>query len=210
MNFNKALHEELEGCVREGIITSQQQAAIEARAALPKESGRSRGVLWIAAMAGLSFALGLILTISHNWDRIPDLVKISGFLIILIGSAEAALRLHSRPAASTGLAALWFFLPAAGIGLYAQIFQLSGDPTKPFLVWAALSAPLAFWWSNSKIAYLELLLLLLLLWKGSFAEPGIMNITDGVFWNNPSREAPLSAWLLSLATLGAFLALVRS
>ena len=160
-----------------------------------------------AGMAGLCFALGLILVISHNWDRIPDAAKILSFLIILVGAGEAALKLDAKPAAATGLAALWFFLPIAGIGLYAQVFQLSGDAIKPYLVWAALSAPLAFLWQDRKIACLELLLLAPVLWMGNFAADGLMNLSAGIFSHN-AQNPSATAWLVSLAVLGAMAALV--
>ena len=209
MNFRKELHAELEDSVQAGIITPEQLAAIEARAQQRRGAGRVKGVTWIAAMAGLCFALGLILVISHNWDKIPETAKILSFILILLGAGETALRLDaSKPTAATGVAALWFFLPIAGIGLYAQVFQLSGDAIKPYLIWAALSAPLAFLWRDRKISYLELLLLAPVLWIGNFAADGLMRLADGGLWYGNGQAAAPAAWLVSLAVLGAMAALV--
>ncbi|NLO91392.1 MAG: DUF2157 domain-containing protein [Elusimicrobia bacterium] len=206
MGFDKKFREALADSVQAGLISQEQMSAMAARQAEGAAVGRIKGITWIAVMAGICFALGLVLIISHNWDTIPDAIKILSFILILIGAGEGALHLlPERRAAASSLAALWFFLPIAGIGLYAQVFQLSGDAIKPFLIWAALSAPLAFEWSSKIMAWLELVLLLAVLWLGAFACDGIMNISSEIF--SSSHVPGPVAWATCAAVFGAALAL---
>ena len=114
MGFGKKFHEALQDSVQAGIITPEQLCALEARQEQRGTGTRIKGITWLAVMAGLCFALGLVLIISHNWHEIPDAAKILSFLIILVAAGETALKLEpGKPAAATGAAALWFFLPIA-------------------------------------------------------------------------------------------------
>lgn len=111
--------------------------------------------------------------------KIGAVAKMGAFLLLLAGAAEAAMRLEERPAAAIPLETLWFFMPALGIGLYAQIFNLSGDPVKPYLVWAALSAPLALFSKRPLAAYLTSGLLCAVLYWGTLSSSNMLALTAG-------------------------------
>jgi len=138
--------------------------------------------------------------VASNWDQIGALSKMVAFLLLFAGAAEAALRLQEKPSAAVPLETLWFFMPALGIGLYAQIFNLSGDPVKPYLVWAALSAPLAVLSKRPLAAYLTAILLFVTLYYGTLGSGSMLSLVNPRY--NETIQ-PLWHWALALGVLGA-------
>ena len=145
-----ALPSVLVGAERAGIITAAQREQLLAYAATYESSGgRLGGAAWLGVFAGLFVVAGVSLLIARNWEDIAPLVRIGVFLAALLAAGEGAIRTRERSVAvSVPLELLWLFLPLLGIGLFAQTFQLSGDPIQPFLLWLALTAPLA--WSSPR------------------------------------------------------------
>ena len=202
-SFLSKLDDELTGAVAEGLITADQARALNERAARRRPATRLRGVTAFGAVAGLLIAAGLSLIIAHNWDRIPDLLKIAVFLLMLGAAGEGARRVPTT-AAGAPLDVVWFALPLLGIGLWAQIFQLSGDPVKPFLVWLALTLPLA-WASERKVArVLHVAAMFVILFWGNFGTNSLLSIVTTRLW--PSKVIispdPL-AWVLTAAVVAA-------
>jgi hypothetical protein len=121
------------------------------------------------------------------------------YLLLFYGVGEAVLRLQDKPAAAIPLETLWFFMPVLGIGLYAQIFNLSGDPVKPYLVWAGLSAPLALLSRRPLAAYLTSILLFTVLYWGTLGSTNMLSLTA----RYNAAAQPLWHWALALGVLGA-------
>ncbi|MCK5358301.1 MAG: DUF2157 domain-containing protein, partial [Elusimicrobiales bacterium] len=94
---------------------------------------------------------------------------------------------------------LWFFLPIIGIGLYAQIFNLSSDPAKPYLIWAILSLPLAFISERKLLTSLHIILLFGLLFFNNFNAGNILSLKAANFQEN----FHLMPWLSSMALITA-------
>jgi uncharacterized membrane protein len=132
-----------------GLIEEQQVRAIERYES--ETLKRFNPMLVLAGLGGLLLALGVILIISHNWDLLGAQAKELGFLLVLGLAALAASQWEAKPWAGAGIMVLWLGLPLAGIGLWAQIYQLSGDPLKPLLLWLLLSSPLA-WLARQRVA----------------------------------------------------------
>ena len=122
------------------------------------------------------------------------------YLLLFAGAAEASLRLEDKPAAAIPLETLWFFMPVLGIGLYAQIFNLSGDPVKPYLVWAALAAPLALFSKRPLAAYLTAALLIATLYWGTLGGKSMLSLAS---YRGVGDAQPLWHWALALAVLAA-------
>lgn len=197
---------------RAGIITEAQRSALLAHAARAVDTDPQRlgGVAWLGVFAGLFVVAGISLLIARNWDAIGPAIRVAGFLLLLAGVGEAAIRLRGRSAAASLPAELvWFFLPLLGIGLYAQTFQLSGDPIMPFLVWLGLGLPLAWLSERPVLALLHTAALSIVLFIGNFVlEPvafALSGLTTPVV---PSplaitgEHAPVAAWALSALILG--------
>lgn len=200
MSYYKRLKRDLLGAAAAGIITPEQADRAWDNAYSSRTFASFKAAHWIGAAAGLFIALGASLIIASNWDKIGAIAKMAAFLLLFAGVAEAALRLDDKPAAAVPLETLWFFMPVLGIGLYAQIFQLSGDPVKPYLVWAALSAPLAVFSRRLLAAYLCSLLLLIVLYWGTLSGGNMLSLTSS--YRTGAQLPQAWHWALALAVLG--------
>lgn len=201
MSYYSKLKNDLAKAAAEGIITSGQADKVWDSSYSSRPFASFRAAHWIAAAAGLFVAMGLVLIVASNWDKIGPLTKMASFLLLFWGTAEAALRLEERPAAAIPLETIWFFMPALGIGLYAQIFNLSGDPVKPYLLWAALAAPLALLSKRPLAAYLTSILLMATLFWGTLGSSNILALASG--YGAGAQAQPLWHWALALAALAS-------
>ncbi|PIU18440.1 MAG: hypothetical protein COT18_10510, partial [Elusimicrobia bacterium CG08_land_8_20_14_0_20_59_10] len=180
-----------------GLITPEQAAKVWDRAYASRTFASFKAAHWIAAIAGLFISIGVILVVSYNWDNIGAETKIAAFLLLLGAVAYAAMSLEEKPAAAIPLETLWFFMPALGIGLYAQIFNLSGDPVKPYLVWSALSIPPALLLKRNLNSYFCSILLFAVLFWGTLGSTNMLSLTAGY----KQAAQPAWHWLLALAAL---------
>ena len=199
MSYYKKLKADLMGAASAGIITPQQADQVWERSYSERAFASLKATHIIGAVAGLFIALGVILVAAHNWDKIGAVAKMGAFLLLFAGAAEAAMRLEEKPSAAIPLEMLWFFMPVLGIGLYAQIFNLSGDPVKPYLAWAALSAPLAVLSKRPLAGYLTAILLFVVLYWGSLGSTSMLSLTAR--YNQAAQ--PLWHWALALGVLAA-------
>lgn len=196
-SYYKKLKTELSGAAAAGLITPEQAVKVWDRAYASRTFASFKAAHWIAAIAGFFISIGVILVVSYNWDKIPAETKIAAFLLVFGGIAYAAMELEDKPAAAIPLETLWFFLPALGIGLYAQIFNLSGDPVKPYLVWSALSIPPALLLRRNLNKYLCSILLFAVLYWGTLGSTNMISLTTGY----KQAAQPVWHWLLALAAL---------
>ncbi len=196
-SYYKKLKADLEASAGAGIITPEQAAAVYDRVYGARPFAAFRAAHWIGAAAGLFVALGVILIVASNWDKIDAATKMFAFLLLFAGVGEAAVRLDGKPAAAVPLEMVWFFMPILGIGLYAQLFNLSGDPVKPYLVWAALAAPAALLSRRPFSAYLCSALLFFTLYSGTLSSNSILALTAARL----ADAQPLWHWALALAVL---------
>ena len=199
MSYYKKLKADLMGAASAGIITPQQADQVWERSYSERAFASLKATHIIGAVAGLFIALGVILVAAHNWDKIGAIAKMGAFLLLFAGAAEAAMRLEEKPSAAVPLEMLWFFMPVLGIGLYAQIFNLSGDPVKPYLAWAALSAPLAVLSKRPLAGYLTSILLFAVLYWGTLGSTSMLSLTAR--YNQAAQ--PLWHWALALGVLAA-------
>lgn len=191
------------------IITTTQREQILAHAA---EHGAARfrleGAAWLGIFAGLFVVAGVSLLIARNWEDIGAGVRVAAFLAALLAVGEGAIRTRERTlGVSLPFELLWLFLPLLGIGLYGQTFQLSGDTIRPFLVWLALTTPLAWLSSRPIVATLHTFAMVSVLFTGNFV---VESFLSAVRAGRPSGMLALtgtgvgpSAWLLSFVMLGA-------
>lgn len=212
MSYYTRLKDDLAKAAAEGIITPEQAGRVWETTYAGRMTAGIKATYVIAAFAGIFIAIGLLLIIAHNWDKLGELSKISGFLLIFAAAALTALRFEDKHTVAVPAEVIWFFMPVIGIGLYAQIFNLSGDPIRPYLLWAALVLPQALLLKRNLTATLVSALLLICAFWGPFSPNNIMSLTV------PRRLAEVAVqnppwwhWALSLATLGsgAALALYR-
>jgi uncharacterized membrane protein len=167
---DKWLEEQAASWVQGGLITTAQADAILAKRKNEQNSNHFNATTFLAAMGGLCVVLGIALIISYNWENIPRFVKIGGFLFLLALIAEGSARIpekykFGRVAAWIG----WLLMPLVGIGLWAQIYQLSGDPLKPILIALVLGLPLVWKTKAMPVAFLHTAGIVWALFTGAFS-----------------------------------------
>ena len=114
------------------------------------------------------------------------------YLAAFAAVAEASIRFEDKPSVATPTGAIWFFMPVIGIGLYAQLFNLSGDPVKPYLAWLALVMPLAVFSRNKFHAAMTIALAFVVLYYGSFSGQNMISLVDS--YGRGSGTVPLTHW----------------
>lgn len=217
MSYYSKLRNTVQAAVNDGIITQEQAQRIldkEHKDSLLSRLGISG---MFSVIAGIFIAIGIITLISVNWSYIPDYVKIIGYIMFLMLTFEAYIRTENKKHYNTGLGVLLFFLPGAGIGLYGQIFQLSGEPAAPLILWGILSAPMMF---INKSFILHRLLSVLILAVLFFFDGGVndnpLNALDSIsllllssiglginFYRKDYWSFPILMWLLFLLIFAA-------
>ncbi|GAB4033132.1 MAG: hypothetical protein Fur0012_12420 [Elusimicrobiota bacterium] len=153
-SYYKRLKKDLDACAAEGLLGNEEAERIY-KILLSRKRKMPDASVIITVLGGAFIAFGLGLIISYNWEKIGALTKITAFLSAYAGCGLAAIYFSEKKIISVPAEILWFFMPALGLGLYGQIFQLSSDPLKPFMVWALLSSFLVFIASRK---YLNILL----------------------------------------------------
>ncbi|MBU2574493.1 MAG: DUF2157 domain-containing protein [Elusimicrobia bacterium] len=199
-SYYKRLKADLTACAREGIITPQQSEAVYEKLYARRLFASFKAAHWISIIAGIFIAGGFSLIIAHNWDKIGAIAKIAVFLAAYAAAAEAAIRWEDKPAVGIPAGIIWFCMPPLGIGLYAQIFNLSGDPVKPFAAWALLSLPLAFLSGRRIAAALSAILLFCVIYIGAFTPDNMFTLTK---WGYAAALPPWTHWLAVLVMMGA-------
>lgn len=138
------LKPEVDAWIAEGVISNDQGNRILAR--YPIEARN----YWLAALVVIGSVLclgGIILLIASNWQEIPAGVKLTGLLLLLIGSTtvgvEAQRRAKPRVISECGFLGAAVF-PLLGLTLISQIFHLDGKMSTLVATWFAAIAPLPF------------------------------------------------------------------
>jgi uncharacterized membrane protein len=199
-SYYKRLKSDLNNCIDAQIIDRQTAEKIYTKVYSPNLLAQIKAAQWLAIIAGIFIASGLSLIIAHNWETIPNIAKMASFLLIYAAVAIIAIKTkETKPTLNASLEILWFFLPIIGIGLYAQIFNLSGDPAKPYLIWAILSFPLAFLSQRKILTSLHILLLFGLLFFNNFNAANVLSLKAKAF----QEFFQIIPWLLSISLIVA-------
>lgn len=206
---DKWLEEQIAGWVSEKLITAPQAKSILGKYKKDPAGSAFNASLLLAGLGGLCVALGIALVVSYNWEKIPALVKMAGFLGLLAIVAEGTRWVSERnKILKTALLLLWFVLPLAGIGLWAQIYQLSGDPLKPLLVWLLLGLPLVLRSGNGPLAFFHTAGLVWAVFVGAFERGTWLSLVEsGSRWWRDSSDISFSRVLAGFgpAFLGVLL-----
>jgi len=131
----KSLSGHVNNWVGDGLITRDQADRILAK--YPVGSG-SPAMMTFSIVGGLLCVLGLILTISANWQSIPLEVKLGGLLTLLTASTLMGTEGNRRKwhPAITEIGYLFAaVLPLAGLALIGQSFNLSGSRFMLVFTW---------------------------------------------------------------------------
>lgn len=123
-----------------------------------KEKGTGLGFFTqaISLIGFFAVLLGIILIISHNWNDISKSTKIISFLVLLFSTHTVAfyieLKDFSFKKTTLSLNFLGGGLVIAGIGLFAQIYNLVSYTGQAYLTWFVLIFPLAYLLKNRPLS----------------------------------------------------------
>lgn len=108
-----------------GLITPEQAVAIAEHFHLNANRGQQYVVRIMAALAGMLILGGIVMLISANWELIPDMVKMSVAMLLLLGAWLVWLRVRvNHPYVAEVFALIGGGMWLGCIALYGQIFQL--------------------------------------------------------------------------------------
>lgn len=120
----------------------------QAEAILKFETTTEKSNFALYGFAGLGasvVALGIISIIAANWNEISSITKLVTYFLLQIGLGISYLKVSaSRSLLKEILLYLFSLGFFGGIGLIAQIFQLSGVFWKPFAFWLVLNIGTVF------------------------------------------------------------------
>jgi uncharacterized membrane protein len=156
MSYTKKIHNFLLEAKKSAIIDDDSYHKLTRFANEQGSKAAANKIIGIISfLGGLAILLGMILVISHNWKNIPDLVKISAYLVSLpLVHLIGYLLRETYPRISSALHFLGAGYVLAGIGLVAQIFHLSSNDGQAFLIWFVMIIPLAVILKNKMIGVL--------------------------------------------------------
>jgi uncharacterized membrane protein len=135
--FEERLRDESANWVADGLVTTDQRAALLARH--PEVEGSGKLLTILATVGGALVLSGVCLLIGSNWQAIGDWTKIAGLLALIVGANWTGWRLQISPGHWPRLGDACFMVGAglflAGIALVSQIFHLNARPATGVLVW---------------------------------------------------------------------------
>lgn len=134
------LSRRLSAWVKNGLISEGQAEAIliyESQA-----GGRSWVSFGVVGIGVTAIATGVLSLVAANWESIPPSVKWINYLLVQALAGYLFLRQEkSQSVWREAFLLLFVALFWAGIGLYAQIFNLEGEGWSACLFWLAVSLP---------------------------------------------------------------------
>lgn len=178
--YYKRLKKDIDSCVENGILKREEaEKAYSFILSKKKNMQNASTIIIVIGAALIAFGIGLI--ISYNWDKIDALIKIVAYLVAYGACGFLAIKFPEKKDVRIPAEVLWFFMPAFGLGLYGQIFQLSLDPVTPFMVWVIISAPMVWFSSKKYLNFLIELLVYLVFLMSIFYTDSVFSITSKNF-----------------------------
>ena len=189
----------LDAWVAQGLIRADQAEAIRKYQEEQPEKQLFTFFGLLVGVGALSVGIGIILVVSYNWERIPPILRQLGFLLAIAGLAEARLRAAGRSFVEGGLDVVWVILPLAGIGLWGQIYQLSGDTFTPLAVTLGLALPIVWLGGHGGAATTHAFIFVWAVFAGVFETGSWISMRD---------LAPLSPWMTLSVCVGLWIGML--
>ncbi len=115
------------------------------------QSSKSSVSFGIAGIGVIALVTGVISVIASNWEHVGDAMKIGGYFFLQIAAGALFIRHEQKKGLVREVAlAIFALLFWAGIGLFNQIYNLSGTWWQAMLFWVCLALPATIY-SNSKM-----------------------------------------------------------
>lgn len=151
----------LDTWVGAGLLSADQAAAIRSWEQ-SQHSGRSWVIYGITVIGIAAIAIGVISIVASNWDRIPAYTKLAIYLCIQTGLGAALYRqLPKTGKIRESLLSLFCLFFFAGIGLTAQVFNISSNGWSGLLFWCGLTVSAVALAGTRQMPYLWFVVLLI-------------------------------------------------
>ena len=125
IEFKMMKRKDIEQLQSAGLITPEQAVAIAEHFHLNASRGHQYVVRIMAGLAGALILGGIVMLISANWELIPNAVKMSVAMLLLLGAWLVWLRMRvNHPYVAEVFALIGGGMWLGCIALYGQIFQL--------------------------------------------------------------------------------------
>lgn len=152
-------HKKLKAWNREGLLTTEQVAAITLHEQNRHQGRLGRGIIGVALFA---IIIGVLSIVAANWAAIPGDVKVILHLFINIALAITIwwADRHGRDIWREGALLVLGGLTLTFIALVGQVYQLGGSMSGALLVWQLAILPAFFIFGQTRLAVLPGLLAL--------------------------------------------------
>ncbi len=127
MNLDK---KSLEPFVKKGIITNEQMESMLAESSLHTKTNFGDIISKIILIGSVLFGFGIITWIASNWDLIPDMLKITGTLFVILACYIGATKLKTNydlPKVSEGVFLIGGLATGGLFALISQIYNIDSD-----------------------------------------------------------------------------------
>jgi len=186
------LHHQVQQWVDSTVISGEQAQAILCRYESTDDALKRRArraFIAVCAMAVLMFAVGVLLLIGYNWDRIPRDAKVAMVFSVVAAAfaASAITYARGRPLAGELLALAATLLYGNAIWLLAQVFHIQSHYPDG-LMWWMIGALITAHLLRSRLNGIEAIILLAF-WAGFEG----WDFARATYWFLPF--AALSIWL---------------
>ena len=152
MSFVKKINLFLDKALSNGILDQNTKEKLQNFAVNYERKSISSFANSIIFFGGFAIILGIILVISSNWDKISNFTKISSYIALLIGFHISAYLLRTI---SPKISQIIYYIIAgyilAGIGLIAQIYNLSSKNGEAYLMWFFMIMPMSILLRDNRI-----------------------------------------------------------
>lgn len=161
--FRRGLADHLPHWVAEGALTESAAEAFRARYRLDELGGETRSRFWLAlyVFGAALIGLGVIALVASSWPFLPVEVKVGVLLGAMVSVYALGYRWRhapgNRPGLGLAMELLGVLLFGANIGLFGQIFNLSGSYTAGFGTWAVGATAMAYATGCSPVAVVALI-----------------------------------------------------
>ena len=158
MSFTKKINSFLDDAFSQGVVDQSEKQKLQAFAENYEHKSVASFLNLVSIFGGIAIILGAILIVSNNWNQIPNLIKISTYLLILAGLHISAYILReTQPKISRIIYIIAAGYVLAGIELVAQIYHLSIKNGQAYLVWFFMILPMALLLRDGWIGIMSLI-----------------------------------------------------
>ena len=158
MSFTKKINIFLNDALSQGVVDQDSKEKLQNFAKNYEQKSLISFVNLVGFFGGFAIILGLILTISHNWNKFSNLTKFSVYIFMLIGFYIFAYLLGKKNPKTSQI--IYFVIAGyilAGIYLIIKIYNLNGKNGEACLIWFCMILPMAILLRDARIGLMAML-----------------------------------------------------